>query len=366
VTAKRRDSNRVATGVKTGSQSPVLQQIDKLMRAHPEGSKETRRSRRVTYRELAQHLRRYRIHHLRRWSHKHTFSLVHQWKQRGLTTNTIMGRLAHLRTLARWISKNQAVPGTEKFKLAPREMHRPIETDLATVEERIEQLRRLADTAKDPASRARLYRSYVMARLQAAAGLRTKEVHCWRPWADYDEQRSRMLVRKGTKGGRNRYVVVVTPELKEAIRLARDLVPPSARHRGQAASLTPVGTTFAEHRERYYADLRKVGLSRENALHPHAWRHGQAQALKAYLDSTGRYTALETAHTIARFLGHGRATIIKYYVPEAAGASAAIGGDGVGGAATDGDGASAAAAHGATEGSGGGEDAGGPHGDGDA
>lgn len=87
-------------------------------------------------------------------------------------------------------------------------------------------------------------------------GLRFKEAALFRPGHDWDGER--VWVKRGTKGGRPRYLFLHRPRQAEVLEGARRLSP------GEAGIIPEDVPTFEKWRQYVYRVLRSAGVGRES------------------------------------------------------------------------------------------------------
>ncbi len=244
---------------------------------------------------------------------KHIEYLVKHWEQSGLSASSLQLNISTFRTFANWLGKQGMVRRLEFYvESRDRALRQYAATESKSwsgqginVMEKIETLRnddtRIADVLL----------------LQLHFGLRSKEALLLRPHVA--DQGDTLLVVKGTKGGRNRYVPIETPE-------QRQLLDHIKSYTQLKESLVPTNTLYKNYHAHYYYVLKKNGISRANGIVAHGLRHqylnalykkvtghhtplegGQLPRLNAALDSYGRQIVAEQA-------GHGRETISAAYV----------------------------------------------------
>ena len=153
--------------------------------------------------------------------------------------------------------------------------------------------------------------------LQRAFGLRSKESLLIRP--HLADAGNVLQVTHGTKGGRDRYVVIETAEQRELLERIKV-------YTKKDESLVPKDKSYIQFRNQYYYTLRKNGINRENGITAHGLRHehlnelyqnatgslpssqgGRLHKTNPELDSYGRMLVAERA-------GHGRESISTAYI----------------------------------------------------
>lgn len=233
---------------------------------------------------------------------KHVEALVERWQAEGLSAGTLKNRLAHLRWWAEKIGKAGIIPSNNtQLGISER--------CYVTNENKAQELGGALDKVNDPYVRMSLA-------LQAVFGLRREEAIKFQPrYAD----RSDHIALKGswTKGGRERTVLITTPEQRSVLDQAHQLA--------GAGSLIPAHKTFIQQRHTYDGQCKAAGLS-----HMHGLRHRYAQAryevltgwkapaaggpTRQALTYTMRTQDQTARQTISRELGHERPEIAAVYL----------------------------------------------------
>jgi len=244
---------------------------------------------------------------------KHMERLVQQWEKSGLSSATIQNRVSNFRTFSRWINKRGMVRAaeyyvTDKSRVASHYVATEAKTWTAkgvNIEERFAAIRQTKPRFADALA------------LQFLFGLRSKESLLLRP--HLDDKGQVLLVTHGTKGGRDRYVPIDTPEQCQLLDHLKTTLK-------QGESLVPRGLTYAQCRNQYYYTLRQQGISRKQGITAHGLRHEHLatlyQALTGHnapvlggtlrqtdqpLDSLARQQVAERA-------GHSRESIASAYI----------------------------------------------------
>ncbi len=233
---------------------------------------------------------------------KHVEALVERWQAEGLSAGTLKNRLAHLRWWAEKIGKAGIIPSDNTQLGIPERRY-------VTNENKARELGEALDKVNDPYVRMSLA-------LQAVFGLRREEAIKFQP---RNADRGDHIALKGswTKGGRERTVLVTTPEQRAVLDQAHQLA--------GAGSLIPAHKTFIQQRHTYDGQCKAAGLS-----HMHGLRHRYAQAryevltgwkapavggpTRQALTSTMRTQDQTARQTISQELGHERSEIAAVYL----------------------------------------------------
>jgi hypothetical protein len=140
---------------------------------------------------------------------KHVEALLQRWQAEGLSTGTLKNRMAHVRWWAEKVGKAGILPADNTKLGIPERRY-------VTNESKAKELGDRLDRITDPHVRMSL-------RLQAAFGLRREESIKFQPrYADRGDH----IAIKGSwaKGGRDRTVLITTPEQRAVLDKAHSLV----------------------------------------------------------------------------------------------------------------------------------------------
>ena len=238
--------------------------LKKLTRQHREGSIGTQTARYQSLDLIARQLKEMGYRNMRADSlkPKHAEALVRRWQGEGLSAGTVKNRLSHLRWWAEKIGKPYAVPdGNGSLGVENRSyvQNQGKQTDL------------------DPDKLAQVNDAHLRLslELQAQFGLRREEAIKFQPaYAVRDGYIH--LKPSWTKGGRPRDIPVRNDTQRELLERARQLA--------GNGSLIPPGRSYAEQKNRYERETRRVGIA-DGDRKAHGLRHGYAQ--RRYLELTG-------------------------------------------------------------------------------
>lgn len=224
-----------------------------LTQRNRDGSFTTQANRRSMLTQMAEQLIAlgYRQLRARDLKGRHVDKLLTLWHTQGLSHDTIANRLATLRWWCEKIDRVSVMPKTNAvYGLARASERTPVSKaqDL------------------DWQKWAQIDDAYLRMSLELADafGLRCEESLKLRPWQG--DRGDHLHVEHGTKGGQARDVPLTRPEQRDVLDRAKALV------RFKEASLIPRGLSFYQQRNRYYRELRRVGLRNMHGL-----RHGYAQ-----------------------------------------------------------------------------------------
>ncbi len=191
--------------------------------------------------------------------------MVRRWVARGLEPGTIQLYLSYLRTFATWIGRPGMVLQADKYIADPRR----IERSYAAAADKSWSAHGVIPDAK--IAEVSAFDRYVGCQLLMALrfNMRVKEaVMCMPHAAEVD---GRLEIKRGTKGGRQRFVPIDTPGKRAALEAARRLVA------DRNANLGRPGRTLEQNLERFRYVMRKFGIIKANlGVTAHGLRHEYA------------------------------------------------------------------------------------------
>jgi len=235
---------------------------------------------------------------------RHIYKLVEQWKINGDGAGTLRNKTAAIRWLMEKFNKAQVVPSNSKLKI-PKRQHVTNEDKSRTLTK--EDL----DKINKPLRKMSL-------RGQALFGLRVEESLKIQPFVA--DQGNRLFLKGSwTKGGRERYVPILTSKQREWLEEAKALV----KHKGN--SLIPQDTIYKTYRNTVNQYFR-----RKNICKTHGLRHLYAQERYKVLAGwecpakgglSRKQLSVErqqidkaTRLQISGELGHGRIQVLAQYI----------------------------------------------------
>jgi len=228
--------------------TPLERQLISILGANREGSYSTQRARSGNLARAAQAL--HERFGLQKWANigaKHVAFLVERWKAGDTRRRSIDAQLTHFRWLVRKLGKANLMP-RENRELGVEPGPRYTRAGKFVPQSRLNEI--LGGVADDPRRRMAVL-------LGRTLGLRFREAMLFRPWRDWEES-GRIWIKRGTKGGRPRYLFLWNARQREILEEARGLV------QGQDAALIPEdAATFEKWRQASYHKLRKAGMSKE-------------------------------------------------------------------------------------------------------
>jgi len=248
---------------------------------------------------------------------KHVKALTHYWEASDLMPGTIAQKVSVLRTLLGWVGRTDVI-GTltneDMFNDPKCTVRTLVAKEDKSWDKKTDILRLLDQVEADD--------KFVGRQLKLAHffGMRVEETMMLRPAVDYDRNSSVLHVRRGTKGGRPRIVLVEKEAQKE---LLETLIEQSF---GKPVSTMPLRAKLGGWLKHFYKVCNRHGISRKDGITPHGLRHGYAHRL--YEEKTGSAPTAVTGvkldidyinDRIARLLvaedlGHSRVSISSAYL----------------------------------------------------
>jgi site-specific recombinase XerC len=238
---------------------------------------------------------------LQKWENlkaKHIADIVGAWKLEDRGRRGIEEKLSHLRWLVRKIGKANLVPRTNaKLGVPPGPRH--TRAGKVIPEDRLTEM-----LAAVPDERVR-----AMMLLARYLGLRFKEAALFRPGRDWQEDR--VFIKRGTKGGRPRYLWLYHDRQREVLEAARRLA------HGDAGIIPEEAKTFEEWRQHVYRVLRAAGIGRATDQTFHDLRRTYFCERMKYLFLVRGMALDRAAALVAREAGHHREEILRWYLADA-------------------------------------------------
>jgi site-specific recombinase XerC len=244
---------------------------------------------------------------------RHVAFMVRRWVDRGLEPGTIQLYLSYLRTFAEWIGHTGMVLPAEKYVDDPAR----VERSYAAAADKSWSAHGIVPDAK--IAEVAAFDRYVGCQLLMALrfNLRVKEaVMCPPHTAEVEGQ---LEVKRGTKGGRLRFVPIDTPEKRAALEAAKRCVESKSAHLGRP------GKTLEQNLERFRYVMRKFGITKAMlGVTAHGLRHEYAN--DRYEEFAGIPSPVRGGPSIEREadcaarlrlaeeLGHGRRAVTSAYI----------------------------------------------------
>ncbi len=278
--------------------TPLERQLISILAVNREDSYATQRKRGWVLSSAARAL--HERFGLQKWANlgaKHVAAIVEAWKAGDRGHRDIEGKLSHLRWLVRKIGKANLVPRSNaELGIEPGPRH--TRAGKVISDERFEE-----KLSAVPDERIR-----VMMLLARHLGLRFKEAALLRPGRDW--QGDRVWVKRGTKGGRPRYLWLHNPRQAEVLRRALAIAP------GDQAIIPAEAPTFEKWRQHVYRVLRAAGVGRANDATFHDLRRGYLIQRMKHLVKVKGMDRDRAAALVAREAGHGRTEILQWYLAD--------------------------------------------------
>jgi len=284
---------------------PLERQLVSIFATNRENAFETQRARACALMGVAQML--HEKFGLQKWANlgqKHIEHVIEGWRAEDAGRRSLPNKLSHLRWLVRKIGKANLVPrsnaelgvepGPRKTRAGKIIDDRELQTHLAALD--------------DPRMQAAI-------KLGRYLGMRCREAMLFRPHRDCDGER--VWLKRGTKGGRPRYLWLHNAKQREVINEVRALV-----GGGDAALIPPEWPSYKKWAEHCYRKFRAAGLGRKTDAVYHDLRRTYACERMNYLMIHGR-SREQAAALVARELGHSRLEILEWYLPDTGGDAAA-------------------------------------------
>lgn len=256
----------------------------------------------------------YALHSPYALKQKHVQFLVDLWIRNELTGGTIENKLTYLRALANWMHKPNLVGTLGDY--VDREAQDLVRSYVA-LEDKSWEGSGVDAVAKIEEIAATDLNVAVQLKLQAAFGLRVEESFLLRP-EEAVRKDGLLDVTRGTKGGRDRVVPIEfkLSTLEEAAKLSNPYT----------GSTIPHGYTKTQWKDRYYAVLKKHGVTKNGlGITSHGLRHqflqtmyerltGVSAPIKKAEGRVDRATHKEAMQRVVEAAGHSRATKANAYL----------------------------------------------------
>jgi site-specific recombinase XerC len=275
--------------------SPLHDQLVSLFARNREDSFATQRKRAWCLTSVARTLtEKFGLQKLDNLKQKHVLYVVNRWKEADTGLRSIEEKLTHLRWMLDKIGKQNLLPRTNReLGVEPGPRH-------TRAGKTISDDRLSAILAAIPEARIRA--AVLLARY---LGLRFKEAMLFRPWRDWDGER--VWIKRGSKGGRPRYLFLHSAKQKEVLEAARGIAAKDG------ALIPKESPTFEPWRQHVYSVLRNAGLGRQTDLSFHDLRRTYVVERLEKLASDLGDIPLHVALLVAREVGHGRTEVLRWY-----------------------------------------------------
>lgn len=284
----------------------LLYQVKGVMEHNRDGAGLTQDRRLSNLRDLIETVyQKYKLDDIHQLRTKHVDHFVQDLKTRTLNPHSMRVKMSDVRWLAEKIGKQNIVARDNAIYGFPEDSRKQ-DIDQAWPEDKYREVQgRMEDERVAFVMRGARY-----------LGLRLEEVSKVRP-QDIDWTKNVVHLKRGTKGGRYRYVMLITPEARSwAHELARQV---PARDRG----IIPQQYTERSWKSHVQREIRHAGGGRANGLRLHGLRHAFAQDLYQRLSGSlppikggkpTREVHQKACKTVSKVLGHNRWGITETYV----------------------------------------------------
>ena len=253
-----------------------------------------------------------RLRNLSEVSTKHLAMCFRRWEEEGLSASTLANRMTCIRRFMRWVGKGGGIAGLKEILTDPE---RGVRTYSAVIPLDWESRGHLPeDKIAEVESHCRYTAMHL--KLQDAFGLRSAESLCLKPHES--DTGDKLVVNRGTKGGRGRVVPIRTEKQRQVLDAAKAMANPRTGLVGRN------GHNFNAARNHYYYVLSKCGITRrDGGITAHGLRHGYSNT--RYEDMTGhqapvhggaqpdREIELAARRKVSLELGHTRPQITTAY-----------------------------------------------------
>jgi integrase len=284
----------------------LLYQVKGVMEHNRDGAGLTQDRRLSNLKDLIETIyQKYKLDDIHQLRTKHVDFYAQDLKTRTMNPHSMRVKMSDVRWLAEKIGKQNIVARDNAIYGFPEDSRKQ-DTDQAWPEDKYREVQgRMEDERVAFVMRGARY-----------LGLRLEEVSKVRP-QDIDWTKNVVHLKRGTKGGRYRYVMLVTPEARAwAHELGRQV---PARDRG----IIPPQYTERSWKSHVQREIRKAGGGRANGLRLHGLRHTFAQDLYQRLCGSlppikggkpSREVHQKACKTVSKVLGHNRWRITETYV----------------------------------------------------
>ena len=263
----------------------------------------------------------YRLDNVNNFKGRHFKFLINSWIESGLSSSAIQSRSSVFRVFAnKWLNKSGMVQSTKYYCQTTTELNQVKRTAAATSS------KCWSDKEVNPEELIQKIYEYnprvaIQLKLQLIFKLRKKESFLLKPHENHIGKI--LLISRGTKGGRERVVMVDTEEKRAVLELAKSIT------NRQCDSMIPSDMTLRQWNGRYAYVLKKFGVTlRDLGITSHGLRHESAN--NEYEKLTGQKTSIRggsitkkqkdtddlARDIISMELGHARRSITATYIGE--------------------------------------------------
>jgi integrase len=283
-------------GYSMKKQSPLQDQLISIYSRNREDSHATQRKRAWCLGAVGRALtEKFGLQKLGNLKQKHVAFLIELWKETDNGRRSIEEKLTYLRWMLDKIGKQNMIPKTNReLGIEPGPRHTRAGKLVTN-----ERLAEILAAIPDP----RIQSAVMLARY---VGLRFKEAMLFRPGRDFDGER--VWIKRGSKGGRPRYLFIHNAAQKEVLEGARGLA-------SKDGALIPKDyPTYESWRQHVYPILRAAGVGRHTDATFHDFRRTfVAERMDGLINDQG-LDPESAAALVAREVGHGRTEVLRWYV----------------------------------------------------
>jgi site-specific recombinase XerC len=277
------------------NQSPLQDQLTSIYSRNREDSHATQRKRAWCLGAAARALtEKFGLQKLENLKQKHVAFLFEKWKETDTGRRSIEEKLTYLRWMLDKIGKQNMIPKTNReLGIEPGPRHTRAGRIVTN-----ERLAEILSAIPDP----RIQLAVLLARY---IGLRFKEAMLFRPSRDFDGER--VWIKRGSKGGRPRYLFIHNAVQKDVLEGARRLA-------SKDGALIPEACpTYEIWRQHVYPILRAAGVGRHTDTTFHDLRRSYVVERMGGLINDQGIDPDRAAALVSREIGHHRIEVLRWY-----------------------------------------------------
>jgi len=274
--------------------NPLKEQLTLILKQNPQNGYDTRRKREETLMAACDVLfNHFSLQNLRNLKPKHIEFLLKFWSD--VSPGELANRMARMRWLASKMGKTRLIPASNRELGIERRVRHERAGHFVPAERFEEVLSKLSR-----------YRDQLQVRMGRWFGMRFREAALFRP--NLDVEGFRLWIKRGTKGGRPRYICLVAPEQHALLAELRQEIP------DRLGCLVDKEKTYENWRTAAYGRMRKAGLGRNQEDVFHDLRRTWADQEFTRLRAKG-HSVEEAAKIVSKRLGHNRLEVLRWYLP---------------------------------------------------
>jgi len=270
--------------------TPLQDQLISIYSRNREDSHATQRKRAWCLGAAARALtEKFGLQKLDNLKQKHVVFLVERWKETDTGRRSIEEKLTYLRWILQKIGKQNLLPKTNReLGIEPGPRHTRAGKVVTN-----DRLAEILTALPDP----RIQSAVLLAR---HVGLRFKEAMLLRPWRDWDG--TRVWIKRGSKGGRPRYLFVHNEAQREVLEGARRLASK------EGALIPREWPTWESWRQHVYPILRAAGVGFHDLRRSYV-----VDRMDGLINDQG-LDPERAAALVAREVGHSRTEVLRWYL----------------------------------------------------